>query len=134
MTSLNFVLSNQSVRNNVIKEVMEAVDNSRVEIKPPQRSLNQNAKMWAMLGDIANQVNWYNVKYNQDDWKLILLHGLNQELRMAPSIDGKSLVPLGRSTSKMSKADMINLIELIYYFGSQQDVCWSDKILTEIRS
>ena len=131
MTRSFLILSNPAIREKAINMIHAAADYSRIEFKTPKRSLDQNSKMWAMLSDISEQVIWYGVKYDSEDWKLILLNGLNKEMRIAPDIDGTGVVPLGRSSSKLSKSEMRDLIELIYAFGSQQNVNWSEPILTE---
>lgn len=47
------------------------------------------------------------------------------EQRSAPGIDG-GVVMLGVRTSKMRKASMTELIEIMFWFGSERNVRWSD--------
>jgi hypothetical protein len=47
---------------------------------------------------------------------------LNQELRLVPNIHGNGFVQLGRSSSKLSKAEMSELMELIEAFAAQHGV------------
>ena len=59
MTRRIFTLANArlvDVAVDVIREAFAKRPGSRVEIKGPKRSNDQNAAMWAMLGDIAEQV------------------------------------------------------------------------------
>ena len=42
-----------------------------------------------------------------------------------PGIDG-GVVMLGVRTSKMRKASMTELIEIMFWFGSERNVRWSD--------
>lgn len=97
----------------------------------PTRNLEQNAKMWAMLGDISEQVAWsVNGKpeyLSPDEWKNIATASLRQEQRMAMGIRG-GFVMLGRRTSRMTKSEMSELIEFLYAFGSEQGVVWSEEI------
>lgn len=98
-------------------------DNERplvVEIKPMTRSLEQNARLWAMLTDLSEQVTWHGLKLSAEDWKHVMTAGLKSQ-RAVPGIDG-GFVVLGQSTSKMSKADMIELQELIAAFGAEHGV------------
>lgn len=48
-----------------------------------------------------------------------------QNQRSAPGIDG-GVVMFGVRTSKMRKASMTELIEIMFWFGSERNVRWSD--------
>ena len=91
----------------------------------PRRTLDQNAKMWPMLTDIARQVEWHGLKLSPEDWKDILTAALRKQ-RAVPGIDG-GFVVLGMRTSKMGKELFSDLIELMYAFGAEQGVEWSEK-------
>lgn len=107
-----------------IKSMIAAGHKLSVEIKPETRSSEQNAKMWAMLGEIANQVDWYGQKLDSSDWKHVFTASLKKQ-RTVPGIDG-GFVVLGLATSKMIVADMAELIELMLAFGTQRGVKFSD--------
>jgi hypothetical protein len=49
--------------------------------------------------------------------------------QVVPNIEGTGFVVLGMSTSKMTKKVFCDLIELIYAFGSENGVKWSEKAL-----
>ena len=89
-----------------------------------QRSLSQNAKMWPMLTDVSKQVDWYGEKLSPEDWKHVFTAGLTKQ-RAVPGLEG-GFVVLGQSTSKMPKAVFSRLIEIIYAFGAEQNVEWSE--------
>jgi len=93
-----------------------------VEFKATKRSLPQNDRMWAMLTDVAEQVKWHGVTLRPDDWKLIFLDALKQEMRVVPNLNGTGFVNLGRSSSDLSKEEMSDLMELIAEWGSRHDV------------
>lgn len=97
-----------------------------------KRSLDQNSKLWPMLSDISRQVQWPvdgRIDYlTREDWKDILTAGLDKHQRVAPGIDG-GFVMLGRRTSKMKKKQFSELIEFIYWFGSEKGVQWSERAL-----
>lgn len=97
-----------------------------------KRTLDQNRKLWPMLTDVSRQVQWpINGAMGYlppEDWKDILTAGLDSEQRVAPGING-GFVMLGKRTSKMRKAEFAQLIELIYAFGSQHGVQWSEPAL-----
>ena len=102
-----------------------------VEEAKPSRSLEQNAKMWACLTDIAKQVDWFVdgklQKLDAEEWKDILTAGLKKHQRIAQGIDG-GFVILGTKTSRMRVGEMVELIEFIQWFGTEKGVRWSDGI------
>lgn len=98
---------------------------SRVEFLGPQRSIAQNDHMWSALTDIAQQKDWHGVKLDTEDWKLLFMEALNRDMRMVPNLDGNGFVNLGRSSSKLSKSEMSDLIELIYAWGAQNGVTFA---------
>jgi hypothetical protein len=116
-----FVLSHPQARQNALQAVSEAPEGYEVRIKERTRSLDQNAALWAVLTDISNQVVWHGQKLSPEDWKHILTAGLKREQRMAPGISGGWVV-LGLSTSKMTKSEFSDLLELAHAFGAEQGV------------
>lgn len=98
---------------------------STVEFKAPRRNLDQNALMWCLLGEISRQVVWYGAKLSADDWKDVLTASL-RKARVVPGIDPGTYVPLGMRTSDMTKPEMAELLELIYAFGAERGVQFSD--------
>lgn len=91
-----------------------------IEIKPANRSLEQNAKLWATLGEVAAQVVWHGRKLSSDEWKIIFSASLKRQ-DVIPGIDG-GFVAMGQSTSKMTKKEMTDLIAIIEAFGAQHGV------------
>lgn len=126
MSRVTVILTGREVRERVCRWVMKAPTNTRVELKEARRSIDQNSRMWAMLTEVARQVEWHGLKLSPDDWKLIFMAGLNQEMRLVPNIDGNGFVNLGRSSSDLSKAEMGDLMELIAAFGASHGVTFFD--------
>lgn len=100
---------------------------SRVEFKAARRSLEQNAKLWASLSDIASQVGWFGKRLTTNQWKIVFLDALKRESQLVPNIDGTGFVDLGRSSSDLTKDEMSQLIEIILCFGAQHGVIFHDK-------
>ncbi|MFG1399927.1 recombination protein NinB [Roseixanthobacter pseudopolyaromaticivorans] len=120
------ILQSETDRNRAANWARKAPPGTRVEFKQPKRTTDQNARMWAMLTDIARQLPWHGVKLSPDDWKLIFLDALKREMRLAPNLDGTGFVNLGRSSSDLSKSEMSDLMELMSEFGARHGVVWSD--------
>jgi hypothetical protein len=126
MSRAFLILANDTVRARAINWITKAPPGTRLTFQKPRRSVDQNNKFWAMATDIATQVEWHGLKLTPDDWKLILLDALKRELRVVPTIDGRGFVNLGRSSSDLSKEEMSDLIELMYAFGTERGVRWSE--------
>jgi hypothetical protein len=120
------ILANDTIRSKAAHWLKIAPPGTRVEFKAPTRTLPQNARMWAMLTDVADQLQWHGLRLTPDEWKLIFLDALKREVRMAPNIDGTGFVNLGRSSSDLSKAEMGDLMELISAFGAQHGVVFAE--------
>lgn len=98
---------------------------SRIEAKSPRRSLDQNALLWSLLGQVSAQVEWYGVKLSSEDWKDVFSASL-RKARVVPGIDPGTFVPLGMRTSDMTKEEMTNLIELVFAFGAERGVTFRE--------
>ena len=90
------------------------------------RTLEQNAKMWAMLTDISRQVQWYGEKLTPENWKDMITAALKRQ-KVVHGIEG-GFVALGQRTSKMSIKEMIDVIDFAYAFGADPDhpVKWTE--------
>ena len=92
-------------------------------IRPETRSLQQNARLWAMLTDISQQVDWYGRKLSPENWKHVFSAALKKQ-DVVPGLDG-GFVVLGLSTSKMTVGEMADLQELMEAFGAENGVRFS---------
>ena len=119
-----FFLINPQVKQNAMQAIKMASEDMICEIKKKTRSLEQNAKMWAMLAEVSDQVNWYGNKLTSDEWKDVFSASLKSQ-KVVPGIDG-SFVVCGQRTSKMTKSEMAELIELMMAFGAERGVKFSD--------
>lgn len=115
-----FRLSHDIARANAVECVRTAKEGWIVEVKEPTRTLEQNALMWPLLEDISKQVDWYGQRLTDEEWKDVLTAALKKQ-KAVPGIDG-GFVVLGTRTSRMSKADFSELVELIYAFGAEHGV------------
>lgn len=102
-----------------------------VTIQERTRSLDQNAKLWACLNDISEQVNWHGRKLTSEEWKYVFTAALKKQ-DVVPGIDG-GFVVLGQSTSRMRVSEMRDLIELISAFGAEHSVSFGDDATCAMR-
>lgn len=119
-----YSLVHSTARQLASRAVINAPDGYVCEIKPRTRSLDQNAKMWAMLADLSRQVEWYGNKLTTEEWKDVLTAALKKQ-KAVPGIDG-GFVVIGARTRNMTIREMSELVELMYAFGAEQDVKWSE--------
>jgi len=128
MSRAVLILHRQSDRDRASAWVRSAPWGTRITFQEAKRSSDQNAKMWAMLTEVARQVEWHGQRLSADDWKLIFLSALKQELRMVPNLDNTGFLALGRSSSDLSVSEMADLIDLIAAFGARQGVEFADQL------
>ena len=128
MSRAVLILHRQSDRDRASAWVRSAPWGTRITFQEAKRSSDQNAKMWAMLTEVARQVEWHGQRLSADDWKLVFLAALKAELRIVPNLDGTGFVQLGRSSSDLSVSEMADLIDLIAAFGARQGVEFADQL------
>ena len=119
-----FRLVHAEARRRAAEYCQSAPDGYVVRISEPTRSLEQNAALWAMLADLAEQTDWHGNKLAPDEWKDLLSAGLVQS-KVVPNLTGNGFVILGQRTSKLSKSQFSALLELIVAFGTERGVKWS---------
>lgn len=127
MTRATVILNSPSDREKVCRWAMGVAAGTRVEFKEVKRSLPQNDRMWSMLTEVSQQALLGGKKFTPDQWKVIFLHALGQEIQLLPSLDGHGFVPWGQSSSDLSKQEMTDLIELIFAFGVQNSIRFQDE-------
>lgn len=129
MSRYHVTLLSRAHRLRALQIIEAAPSGTRVEIKAAKRTQPQNDKMWAMLTEVALQLPWDGQRLRPDDWKELFLAALKRDLRMVPAIEGDDKIVLGRSSSSdLTIAEMGDLIELIYAFGANHGVVFSDPI------
>ena len=127
MSRATYIIGTEFDRKRLLRDIERAPLGFRVECKRSKRSNPQNARMWAMLTDVSQQTDWHGTKLAPEDWKLIFMAGLNQELRLVPNLEGNGFVQLGRSSSKLTVEEMGELMELIEMFCAKHGVTLHEK-------
>lgn len=126
MSRAVLILHRQSDRDRAASWVRQAPWGTRITFQEAKRTTDQNARMWAMLTEVARQVKWHGQRLSADDWKLVFMAALGSELRLVPNLDGTGFVQLGRSSSDLSVAEMGDLMELIAAFGAREGVTFAE--------
>lgn len=98
---------------------------SVMKVSPPRRTIDQNARMWAMLTDVSI-AKPEGRELTPDVWKSLFLHSLDHAQRFEMALDGNGMVPVGFRSSKLTKQQMSDLMEVIAEYGARHGVVWSD--------
>lgn len=121
-----FILAHEMARKNAMQAVLEAPTGYAVEIKPKNRTLDQNAKLHALIGDVADKVVWANKLQSVETWKRLLtaawLRARGEPVEMLPSIDGHGVDIVFRPTSKLTVEEMSEFIEYVQAWAVEQGI------------
>ena len=120
-----FRLVHAEARKRACAAIMSAPDGYIVRIAEPTRTLEANALLWVLLAEVSSQVDWYGQKLTDEEWKDVFSASLKKQ-KVVPALDG-GFVVCGQRTSKMTKSDFADLIEVIYAFGASKGVNFNDE-------
>jgi hypothetical protein len=92
-----------------------------------KRSAIQNARMWAILGQIVKaRPEHHGMSVTADDYKTLFVHALRKEMRLIPDLDGQGVVPLGYSSSALSVSEFSDLFELMAAWCAREGITIRD--------
>ncbi len=121
----NYILCTPLIRANALDAVRNAPPGYVVTVAEPRRTTDQNARLWAMLSDVANAKpegrNW-----TPETWKAAFMHALGHQVRFCEGLDGSGPFPLGFHSSRLSVREMADLITSIFEYGDRNKVKWSE--------
>jgi NinB protein len=129
MSKVQLILGRDDIARQAIEWIRQAKPGSRVTLEEPRRSDHQNRRLWAMLGDVAEQAMHDGVKLDAETWKCLFMHSLGQETRFVRSLDGKTFLPIGQRSSKLTVQQMCDLQELIAAYCAERGI----KLLEDYR-
>ncbi|NBI43865.1 recombination protein NinB [[Haemophilus] felis] len=129
-----FFLRNEQIKANCQNVIAQLpTDNEKplvVRIQPLTRSLEQNAKLHAMLTDIANQCEFQGKKRDVETWKAIFVSAhkiaTGGQAEMAIGLEGE-VINLRESTAQMGVKRMASLIEYVTAWGVENGVRFNDR-------
>lgn len=112
-----------------LKPALEAGKEFTVEIKPLNRTLDQNAKFHAMIGDIAQQMGQAGSSWTVEDWKRLLIDQFAADTdrrigSVVPSLDGQRVVQLGLQSKKFSVEEASEFIEWLEAWAAYNSIEW----------
>jgi hypothetical protein len=98
-----------------------APSGSVMTIAPPKRTVPQNDKMYTMLTKLA-AAKPEGRSLPVHKWKSLVMDLAGCKPDWERSLDGESMVCVGYKSSRLSKAQMSDVIEAIYAYAAQNDV------------
>jgi hypothetical protein len=101
--------------------IERAPDGWVLELREPKRTDEQNAALWGLLHQIQRQRPTHQgVKMTAELWKSVFMDALGAEMRMLPKLDGDGYFPIGHSTSRLTKGEFANLLELMLAWTARE--------------
>jgi hypothetical protein len=124
--SKRFILISDRIRQNAVAAVLGAPEGHTVAVKPPNRSLDQNAHFHALCSDLARSpVEWFGKRRTLEEWKVLLVSGHTKatdgEVDIVPGLEGE-MVNVRESTARMGVARASSLIEYTLAFCASRGV------------
>ena len=119
-------LVSQTVRQRAIQAVLDAPEGFTVVVGPETRSQAQNRLFWPLIADIQRQ-NPDMAQFTPDQVKLRFLNALDSEMQFLPELWGGGMFAVGQRSSTLSKRDFSLLVELVFKWGAENGIRWSDK-------
>lgn len=95
-----------------------------LEWRDVRRTDAQNDLMWPLLQCFAEQTELSGKRLTKEQWKCVMMHALGHEVEVLPTLDGKSWFPAGFRSSRLSKSEFSDLLELIYKEAAERGVVW----------
>jgi len=88
-----------------------------------KRSDIQNARLWAILGEIVKQrPEHHGMKMSADDYKILFVHGLRKEARFIFDLDGEGMIPIAYSSSNLTVSEFSDLFEIIEVWCAREGI------------
>ena len=126
MSKQYFVMAHDQARLLAAKACSLAPEGYVVEIKPPSRSLEQNAMLHSLIGQISTSIQWAGGLQSIEVWKRLLtaawLRARGDVVTILPAIDGHGVDIVFKRTSDLNVAEMNELIEYIQAWMAEQSL------------
>lgn len=110
----------------------------RVSFTPTdRRSQEQNDKIQPMARDISRHVEWAVNGVTRPmpaaKWRHFFAGHIRADSWMVPKIEGDGMLILGVGTSELSVREASDCVDLMYSFGNERGVEWSERTIRVMR-
>lgn len=99
--------------------------NATVRVSAAKRTIPQNDRMWAMISDVS-RAKPEGRCHAPEVWKCLFMNACGHKVRFELGLDGEPF-PIGFRSSHLTVEQMTDLIEFIYWYGSQHGVLWTER-------
>lgn len=118
-----FRLAHAEARRRAMAAVADAPDGWRITVEPPRRSLDQNAALHALIGEIAQRCEWAGRRWDIETWKRLLVGAWDRAtgvpVVMLPALDGRGVEVVFRRTSSLTKPECSDLMEFVNAWAAE---------------
>lgn len=122
-TGQTVILSGPRGRHLAHDLIDRAPQDAVVTIKPPTRTLDQNALLWSRLSDLS-RAKPQGRSHTPEVWKALTMNACGYPVQFETGLSGEPF-PIGFRSSRLSKTQMSELIEFIHAYGSEHGVQWT---------
>lgn len=119
------ILHGKSQRDFAKRLIDLAPQDAVVKIAAAGRTLSQNDRLWAMLSDVS-RAKPEGRKHTPEVWKALFMSACGHAVQFENGLDGTPF-PVGFRSSRLTKAQMSDLIEFVMEYGSRHNVRWSEE-------
>lgn len=137
------ILTGDVAKKAACRIIMEAPEGWLFSVFSPSKRRIQEERYHCMIADIAKQVEFMGSMRSDEVWKRLLIAAYVQVARdnavaegkpdpfkgkgeILPSIDGKSFVQMGVSSSVFTVSQASEFIEYLFSYGEVNHVRWSE--------
>ncbi len=115
-----------------VKEAIKGGKQLSLEIKPINKSREQEEKYHAMIGEIAKQAQHMGAKWIAEDWKRLLVDQFCKDIgltgsKVIPNLSGDGIVQLGFQTRNFTKEQASEFVEWLHSWGANNGITFEGK-------
>jgi len=104
--------------------IRSAPQDAVVQISAAKRTLDQNAKCWAILSDISRAMP-EGRRHTPEVWKCLFMAACGHAVQFEMGLDNTPF-PVGFRSSRLTKSQMADLITFALEYGDRHGVAWSE--------
>lgn len=117
------LILNPRNRELALRGVRNAPDGYVLRLDEPNRSLEQNAMFWTLVGQVQKaRPLHHGVRMTPELWRVVFMDELGAEQVFIPRLNGDGMIPAGHRSSKLSVKQMTDLIELVTAFCAREGI------------
>lgn len=126
MSGHTIILSGPRARHDAKALVDRSPPNAVVTFKEQRRTNDQNALLWTLLGYVS-RAKPEGRAYPPEIWKSLFMASTGHQARWEPALDGNGVVAVGYRSSRLTKAEMSDLIEAIHEYSARHGIQFTEE-------